>query len=324
MSEINTIEDNGSVITVYPWNLNNKLLTENDVYTIFEKAGFINARNLIKINDLSLYQTSFVHSSYVEKQNFDILIKNTDKTVEIAEKPDDAMPLFIDDYENMEFLGDRCLDLSIAFYLHRKYPEQDQGFKTKLKTKLVRKEQLAEFANYLNFSPHLIISKHVEEKTLLGRKNPRILEDVFEAFLCAIFLDQNINTNYLSDEIKGLGKLRLCGPGWQLVNSFIENIIENTVDFETLVTTEENYKELLLQYFQKEFKITPKYMELKIEGPPHKRIFTMGVLSKNGDIIGRGVAKSKKEAEQLSSKNALRYFGEISDEEISSDSEVDE
>ena len=124
--------------------------------------------------------------------------------------------------------------------------------------------------------------------------------------------------------MKQLGRLRLCGPGWQLVNAFIENIIENTVDFEKLVTTEENYKELLLQYFQKEFKITPKYLELKIEGPPHKRIFTMGVLSKFGDIIGRGVAKSKKEAEQMASKNALIYFGEISEHESSSDSDNDE
>jgi len=321
MSEINTIEENGSIITVYPWNTNNKLLTKNDVLNMFEKAGFYNSRSLIKINDLSLYQTAFVHSSYVEKQNFDILTKNTDKTVEIAEKPNNSLPLFTEDYENMEFLGDRCLDLSIAFYLHRKYPEQDQGFKTKMKTKLVRKEQLAEFAKYLNFPPYLIVSKHVEEKTLLGRNNPRILEDVFEAFLCAIFLDQNININYLTDEMKQLGRLRLCGPGWQLVNAFIENIIENTVDFEKLVTTEENYKELLLQYFQKEFKVTPKYLELKIEGPPHKRIFTMGVLSKFGDIIGRGVAKSKKEAEQMSSKNALIYFGEISEHELSDSDE---
>jgi len=301
MSEINTIEDNGSVITVYPWNTSNKKLTKNDVYTIFEKAGFSSARELLKINDLSLYQTSFVHSSYVEKQNFDILTKNTDKSVEIAQKPENVLSLFQEDYENMEFLGDRCLDLSIAFYLHRKYPNQDQGFKTKMKTKLVRKEQLAEFANYLNFPPLLIVSKHVEEKTLLGRNNPRILEDVFEAFLCAIFLDQNLNHNYLSDEMKQLGRLRLCGPGWQLVNAF-----------------------LLLQYYQKEFKITPKYLELKIEGPPHKRIFTMGVLSKSGDIVSRGVAKSKKEAEQNSSKNALIYFGELSEQEESSDSDNDE
>ena len=103
---------------------------------------------------------------------------------------------------------------------------------------------------------------------------------------------------------------------WQQIQNKgmkIRNVLRRSKD--------ENYKELLLQYYQKEFKITPKYLELKIEGPPHKRIFTMGVLSKTGDIIGRGVAKSKKEAEQNASKNALIYFGELSEQESSSDSD---
>ena len=50
-------------------------------------------------------------------------------------------------------------------------------------------------------------------------------------------------------------------------------------------------------------------MELNVQGPPHQRIFTMGVLNKNGDIVGRGVAKSKKEAEQQASLKALQAFG---------------
>ena len=199
------------------------------------------------------------------------------------------------------------------------YPTMDQGFKTKMKTKLVKKETLAKFANFLGFSEWLIISRHIEEKTNLGRYNPRILEDVFEAFLCAIFLDQNQNIEYQSPKMKKLDKYRLFGPGWQIVNAFIENLLEFCIDFEELILTQENHKETLLQYYQREFKITPKYLELSIEGPPHNRIFTMGVLDKNGNIIGRGVAKSKKEAEQHASLDALKYFGE--DNDILSDSE---
>ena len=215
-------------IKLSPWNLNNKLLTLDDIYNIYEKAGFTNALNIIKINDINLYQTAFIHTSYT-KNNCENDFKN---------KPRNVIDLFDEDYENMEFLGDRCLDLSIAFYLHRMYPTMDQGFKTKMKTKLVKKDTLAKFARFLGFSDLIIISKHIEEKT------------------------------------------------------------------------NENHKETLLQYYQKEFKITPKYLELSIEGPPHNRIFTMGVLDKNGDIISRGVAKSKKEAEQQASLNALKYFGE--------------
>ena len=301
---------NDDKIKISPWNENNKLLTEDDVYQIYTKCGFSNVKEIIKINDLSLYQTAFVHSSYANNNGNEL--KKTDKNIEFVAKPANVMDLFNEDYEDMEFLGDRCLDLSVAFYLYRMYPDTDQGFKTKVKTKLVRKERLAKFADFLGFSPLLIISKHVEEKTV-GRKNPRILEDVMEAFLCAVFLDQNINSEYYSNKMKDLRRIRLSGPGWQIVNAFVENLLEQCIDFEELVMTEENHKEILLQYYQREFKITPKYLELKVEGPPHQRIFTMGVLDKNGDIVGRGVAKSKKEAEQKSSLEALKYFGEGDD-----------
>jgi ribonuclease-3 len=190
------------------------------------------------------------------------------------------------------------------------YPNTDQGFKTNMKAKLVRKESLAEFANFLGLSKYLIISKHVEEKTDKGRKNPRILEDVMEAFICAIFLDQNKNNSYYSSKMKDLKRFRLAGPGWLVVNGFIENLLEQCVDWEELVMAQENYKETLLQFYQKEFRITPKYLELNIEGPPHQRIFTMGVLDKSGDIVGRGVAKTKRQAEQYASKDALEYFAE--------------
>ena len=283
-----------------PWNKKNKLLSKEDVYKIYTKAGFHNTNNIIIINNLQLYQQAFVHSSYSLKNN---------ENIDIINKPANAIDLFDDNYENMEFLGDRCLDLAVAFYLYRMYPNTDQGFKTKIKTKIVRKEMLAKFAIFLDFPKYLIISKHIEDKTNLGRNNPRILEDVMESFLCAIFLDQNLNKQYYSAKMEKLKSIRLKGPGWQIVNAFIENLIENCIDFEELVLNEENYKELLLQYYQKEFKITPNYLELKIEGPPHNRIFTMGVLDKLGNIIGRGVAKSKKEAEQFASLEGLEYFG---------------
>jgi len=310
----NSIElhsNDDKIIKISPWNENNRYLTEDDVYLIYTKCGFHNVKDIIKINDLTLYQTAFVHSSYANKAKDEIVqSQKIDTNIEFVRRPDGVMDLFDDDYEDMEFLGDRCLDLAVAFYLYRMYPDTDQGFKTKIKTKIVRKESLAKFGEFLGFSPLLIISKHVEEKTSLGRQNPRILEDVMEAFLCAVFLDQNINSEYYSNKMKNLKRIRLSGPGWQIVNAFIENLLEQCIDFEELVTTEENYKEILLQYYQREFKITPKYLELKVEGPPHKRIFTMGVLDKNGNIVGRGVAKSKKEAEQKSSLEALKYFGE--------------
>ena len=304
-------------ISLDPWNRNNKLLTDDDIYNIFERAGFSNAREVITINNLELYQTAFVHSSYVKKCIFDSVNKDGSKNINISTKPEYAIELFEEhqDYENQEFLGDRALDFSIAFYIYRKYPNTSQGFKTVLKTKLVKTSSLAKFAKYLNLGKYLIISKQVEEKTVAGRNNDRILEDVMEAFICAIFLDQN-ETPYvskvISDTIASFDlkrDLRLIGPGWMIVNAFIENLLERVVDFEDLLAKEENYKEQILQYYQREFKLTPEYISISVEGPPHNRIFTEGVIDKEGNIVGKGIGKKKADAQQQASLDGLRYFG---------------
>ena len=88
-------------------------------------------------------------------------------------------------------------------------------------------------------------------------------------------LDQN-QTDYVSkivSETKASPDLRrdlrLVGPGWVIVNAFVENLLELVIDFEELLAKEENYKEQILQYYQKEFKLTPEYVSISIEGPPH-------------------------------------------------------
>ena len=292
-------------ITLNPWNSQNKLLTEDDVYTILERGGFKNVREHIVINNLNYYQTAFIHPSYVKKHIF-----NDNKSITLTAKPEGILDLFEENnnYENQEFLGDRVLDMSAAFYICRKYSDRDQGFKTVLKTKLVRKNSLAKFAKFLNFPQYLIISKQIEDKTRDGRLNDRILEDVMEAFICAVFLDQN-ETEFYSKIVFNLGGQRLIGPGWQIANAFIENLLEKVIDFEELLLREENYKEQLLQYYQREFKITPEYISISINGPSHNRIFTEGVISKDGTIISRGIGKKKQDAQQNASKKALEYFG---------------
>ena len=309
MKVSNNGDSNSLNITLDPWNSNNHLITKQDVYDIFERTGIQNCKDIIHINNLDLYQQAFVHGSYIENPD----IKNT-----IVERPYDILPLFKADYEDLEFLGDRCLELSVAWYLYKKYPDSDPGFKTKLKIKIVKKDTLAYFARYLKFNKHLIISKYIEEKTTNGRDNTRILEDVMEAFLCAIFLDQNMNQTIIQQNLQSR---QVQSGGWVIVNMFIENLIERCIDFEKLLSNEENFKELLLKFYQKEFKLTPKYLELDIQGPPHNRIFTMGVLNKDGDIISRGIGKTKKEAEQEASKIALIYFD--SNFNVDSDSEIE-
>jgi len=307
--QVNNGLKNNIDIKLNPWNPKNQLLTKEDIYVIFERCGIPNCRNIINIHNIDVYQQAFVHGSYINNPE----IKNI-----ISPKPDNVLGLFTHDYEDLEFLGDRCLELSVAWYLYKKYPDSDPGFKTKLKIKIVKKDTLAYFARYLGFNKHLIISKYVEEKTTNGRDNTRILEDVMEAFLCAIFLDQNVNKGLLSSDANAI---HINSGGWLIVNMFIEQLIEKCIDFEDLLTNDENYKELLLKLYQKEFKLTPKYLELDIQGPPHNRIFTMGVLDKNGDIVARGEGKTKKDAEQEASRLGLKYFDSSFKED--SDSEIE-
>lgn len=294
----------GQNIVIDPWNPNNRLLTEDDVYAIYEKAGFTNARKHIQINDLSLYQTAFVHTSYVRK--------SSDSSMTVTPKPSGVLDLFAENnsYQDLEYLGDRAIDFSVAFYIYRKYPNTTEGFKTILKTKIVKTNNLASFAEYLGFARHLIVSRQVEEnQTAHGRHNPRILEDTMEAFICSIFLDQN-KTPYYSKSIHDIGgELRLIGPGWAVANAFIEHCMERLIDFESFIRNEDNYKQVLLIYYQKEFHTTPKYIQISVEGPPNNRIYTLGVLDKEGNIICRAQGKSKQEAEQNVSKMALDYYG---------------
>ena len=65
---------NDKTLKLSPWNENNYLITENDIYTIYEKCGFENVRETIKINDLKLYQTAFIHGSYIKKKHSRTLI----------------------------------------------------------------------------------------------------------------------------------------------------------------------------------------------------------------------------------------------------------
>ena len=183
----------------------------------------------------------------------------------------------------------------------------------KLKTKLVNSSTLAKLSLSLGLEKYVIISKHVEEKCN-GRENPRILEDLFEALIGAIFLDFNRYKTSLE------GQVFHSGMGYQVCEKFIIQILESTIDFTQLIKHDYNYKDIILRYYQKEFHITPKYSMINCVGPPNERLFTMAVFSPENKIVGLGKERSKKRAEQLASREALRYYNVL--EESESDSEM--
>lgn len=183
------------------------------------------------------------------------------------------------DYERLEFLGDSVLGFVIATELFREFPNAREGDLTKAKAYLVQSKSLASLARKNDFIKYIRIGHSLTIKDLIN--NNSILEDVFEAVIGAIFQDQgiefvaNIISNIFKDEIKNF-------------------------NFEDL----RDYKSILQEAMQAEYRESVQYKVIDEKGPPHYRTFYVEV-SFNNIVLGRGEGKSKKEAEQNAAKDAL-------------------
>ena len=283
---------------IYPvLNDANRKIADDDVTEIFKKGGL---KNVIPKN-LELYQTAFTHISYVIDNDF---VKNEkyygDINALTTKDNPHILPLQNKSNETLEWQGDGILQCLMSLYLYKRYgKDQNEGFLTKLRSKLVKTETLYKLALALQFDKHLIISKHVEIISQ-GRKNARILEDCFESFIGAMMEDFG-KENY--------------GDGINIIHEFLINVMEDNIDIASLILVQDNYKDQLMRYFQKKFDGKfPVYEQEDIENIVNNkgisyRKFTMCVRDTNGKIIGKGDAKSKKEAEQKAAQSALMNYG---------------
>jgi ribonuclease-3 len=281
---------------IYPvYNETNCYVTKDIIQKILKSANITN-----EISNLNVFQQAFVHKSYYEQNDF----KKNEKffgsieSIDIS-KNNHLMPLQKDTNEVLEWTGDGVLQHIVALYLSERYPTQREGFLTKIRSKLVRTETLSKLALSLGFDKYLIISKHVEI-ICCGRKNSRILEDCFEAFIGAM--------------TKDFGKNDIAA-GFKVCYDFVINIIEKNVDMTELIMNDDNFKDQLMRYYQKQFNGKfPKYEQKTIittigdNGIASKK-FHMFVRDVENNIIGEGIARSKKEAEQKAAKAALMHFG---------------
>lgn len=212
-----------------------------------------------RVVDLSLYERALTHRSVLRGRSDSHLVSN----------------------ERLEFLGDAVLGFITAEHLHHAFPNQDEGFLTRLRAKLVNGQALAQSASAIHLGDVVLISHNMEEAG--GRDNPTILADAFEALIGAIYLDL------------GLDKAR----------EFIRRTIFEDVDLTSLAEQHDNYKSLLLEYAQGKGWPQPHYRLMSEDGPSHEKIFTVEVLLRDLPY-GRGTATSKKRAEQNAASEALR------------------
>jgi ribonuclease-3 len=281
---------------IYPvYNENNFYITKEIIQSILQK-GNINR----EINDLSIWQQAFIHKSYCKNNDF----KKNEKfygSIDSINIDDHKhiLPLQNDSNEVLEWLGDGVIQSVVAIYLVKRYKNQREGFLTKIRSKLVKTESLSKLALYLDFDKYLIISKHIEI-ICSGRKNSRILEDCFEAFIGAMMTVFGATNE---------------SEGFNICNTFIINIIQQKIDITLLIINDDNFKDQLMRFYQKKYNGKFPIYEQKTlitstnENGIINKKFHMFVRDNNNHIIGEGIARSKKEAEQKAAKAALMHFG---------------
>ena len=233
-----------------PYNSLNIKITLNEVQSILSKYNIPPI-----VNNIALYERAFVHRSYTKRPAFENLSQN----ITIVERPPDCMPLSSKSNERLEFLGDGVLECVTKYYLYRRFPKADEGFMTEKKIAIVKNEAIGKIALEMGLYKWLILSKHAEEKKI--RTNLKKLGCLFESFIGALFLDFNKMT--VKDEENWFQSMFVTGPGFQMAQKFIENVFEKHIDWVALIQNDDNYKNILQVKVQKEFKVTPHYLEIE-------------------------------------------------------------
>ena len=210
----------------------------------------------ISYNDLELYVLALTHPSF----NADANTKH-------------------EDYERLEFMGDSVLGFVCADLIYKNREGLDQGYMSKLRSYLVKSVSLANYAREIDL-PKYIRAGHSLNADQISKSN-KILEDVFEALIGAIYLDQGI-------EIAA-----------EYLTKFLLEDIKNT-DLSVLTDP----KTRLQEEMQAEHRDSVRYVVIKEEGPAHDRTFTVNVMF-NDIVLATGTGKSKKAAEEDAASKAL-------------------
>lgn len=184
--------------------------------------------------------------------------------------------------ERLEFLGDSVLGLATAAFLYEDMMDNPEGDLARIKSIVVSEQTLAPIAKeIMHIDKYLVLGKG-EEKTG-GRGKKAILADAVEAVIGALYLDS----------------------GYKVAEKFVRDIIVPEIRKVQDLKGAKDYKTILQEYYQRKYKICPKYELVKATGPDHDRTFSMVV--KLGSVTyGPADGKSKKSAEQTVAKLACQ------------------
>ena len=219
----------------------------------------INIVGDIEIKDCSIYQNAFIHKSALK----------------------DTTDVYKSSNERLEYLGDSVLNMVVGEYLYHTYGEQQEGFLTRQRTKLVCGKTLSKVAKEMQFDRFIIMDERGMNNE--WNKNTKVLEDAYEAFIGALYLDQGleITRKWILNSLKG--------------EMDSENFLENT-----------NYKEQVLHLYGERI----RYKVSNELGKENEKLFVVQ-LQIDQKLISEGYGRTKKDAEQDASKKCLVCFQKV-------------
>ena len=217
----------------------------------FESAAELSRRLNLPFSNLALLTRALTHRSYVNEN-----------------------PNSTEDNERLEFLGDAVLDFIVGAWVYNRFPEMPEGDLTKLRSALVRNDQLAAFARRLGRGEYITGGSYRD--VLLG--------STFEAVLGALYLDS------------GLGA----------VDAFVNPLLEEAR--ESVLTKIHDSKSQLQEWAQSQKMGAPHYHTTAMTGPDHARVFEVEVII-NERVVGKGRGTSKHAAQHVAATDALNNLG---------------
>jgi len=306
LGDTTQLSNGGSVY--FPYNARNRVITRETVETYFAGHG-VNR----PIHDMRTFECAVVHRTYIARSAKDV----EEAGAMLAPCPSGVVPLALQSNERLEFLGDGIIELVVKDYLYRRYPQENEGFLTEKKITIVKNETLGRICREEKLSAWYQISAHAEETGV--RTNDKKLGGLLEALVGALYVDVSESDSR--------------GVAHELCTKFVTSLIERHIDWCKLMTENDNHKNTLQILIQKEFKITPTYVDLgapegegymmavmlvlgdnpPAEAVPFARVKTIAQIHALSNMLGGcritlGVAKHafKKKAEQQASLNALK------------------
>ncbi len=182
-------------------------------------------------------------------------------------------------YERLEYLGDAVLGAITAEFLYKRYPDQKEGFLTKMRSKIVNGDHLSLLAQAMG------LDRLMENRLQNEQANRHILGDAFEAFIGAVYLDK----------------------GYRRTRRFVlKRVIKKHVDLSDLENIETNYKSRLIEWAQKNKKEVIFYTDME----PYDPTRFISFVSIGETLFGSGTGISKKEAEQNAAYETLQDLEE--------------